>query len=116
MVKKVLIGLFAGIINGFFATGGGMILVPAFVYLLNMDSQKARGTSIICILPMVLTSSIFYYQNNYIDFKIALLCAIGGAVGGYLGAKILKKLPENVLKITFALFLIYISYNMIFLS
>lgn len=116
MIKKIFIGLVAGIINGFFATGGGMILVPAFVYLLNMDSKKARGTSIVCILPMVITSSIFYYKNNYIDWKISLLCAIGGTIGGYLGAKILKKLPEKILKITFLMFLIYVSYNMIFIS
>lgn len=114
MIKKVLIGVIAGIINGFFATGGGMILVPAFVYLLNMDSQKARGTSIFCILPMVITTSIFYYQNNYIDWKIGLLCAIGGGIGGRIGAKFLNKLPEKVLKITFAAFLLYISYQMIF--
>ena len=116
MIKKVFIGLVAGIVNGFFATGGGMILVPAFVYLLNLDSKKARGTSVVCILPMVITSSIFYYKNNYIDWKISLLCAAGGIAGGYIGAKILKKLPEKVLKITFSMFLMYVSYNMIFLS
>ncbi len=114
MIKKVLIGLCAGIINGFFATGGGMILVPAFVYLLDMDSQKSRGTSIFCILPMVITSSIFYYKNNYINWKVSILCAIGGVIGGYIGAKLLKKLPEKVLKITFAIFLFYVSYKMIF--
>ena len=114
MIKKVIIGFVAGFINGFFATGGGMILVPAFVYLLNMKEQNARGTSIFCILPMVITSSFFYYQSNYIDWKISILCAIGGIIGGYLGAKILKRLPDNFLKITFIFFLLYISYNMIF--
>lgn len=113
MIKKVLIGLLAGFISGFFSTGGGMILVPAFMYLLEMPSKKARGTSVFCILPMVLTSSIFYYKSNYIDWKIGILCAIGGAIGGYMGAKLLKKLPEKVLKIAFTIFLIYISYKMI---
>lgn len=113
MIKKVLIGLLAGFVSGFFSTGGGMILVPAFMYLLEMPSKKARGTSVFCILPMVLTSSIFYYKSNYIDWKIGVLCAIGGAIGGYIGAKLLKKLPEKVLKIAFTIFLIYISYKMI---
>lgn len=114
MLKKVLIGLLAGFVSGFFATGGGMILVPAFIYLLDLDSKKARGTSIFCILPMVITSSIFYYKSNYIDWKIGVLCAIGGTVGGYIGAKLLKKLPEKILKIVFTCFLIYVSYKMIF--
>lgn len=90
-----------------------MILVPAFVYLLHIDSTKARGTSLCCILPMVLTSSFFYYKGNYIDWKIAIFCAIGGSIGGYIGAKLLKRVPERILKIIFTLFLIYVSYKMI---
>lgn len=113
ILKKGIIGILAGFVSGFFSTGGGMILVPAFVYLLNMDAQKSRGTSIFCILPMVITSSIFYYKSNYINWKIGILCAIGGAVGGYIGAKLLKKLPEKILKIAFTCFLVYVSYKMI---
>ena len=116
-LKKItrlsLIGFVAGLISGFFSTGGGLILVPAFLYLLEMDSQKARGTSVFCILPMVLTSSIFYYKGNFINWKVAILCGIGGAVGGYIGAKLLKKLPEKYLKIAFTIFLIYVSLRMI---
>lgn len=113
MLKKVVIGILAGIISGLFSTGGGMILVPAFIYLLNLEDTKARGTSVFCILPMVVTSSFFYYKGNFIDWKIAVLCAIGGAAGGYIGAKLLKKLPEKVLKIAFTIFLIYASFKML---
>ena len=110
---KMLIGLFAGIISGLFASGGGMILVPAFMYLLKMEDVESRATSVICILPMVVTSGIFYYTSNYIDWKIGLFCAIGGVVGGIVGAKLLNKLPEKYLKIAFTIFLIYASYKMI---
>ncbi len=113
MLRKGLIGIIAGIISGLFSTGGGMIIVPAFIYLLNMEDTKARGTSVFCILPMVVTSSIFYYQGNYINWNTALLCAIGGTIGGYFGAKLLKKLPEKILKIAFTVFLVYVSFRMI---
>ena len=113
MIKKTIIGLLAGIVSGLFSTGGGMILVPAFIHLLDVDATKARGTSVFCILPMVITSSFFYYQGNFIDWRIALLCATGGAIGGYIGAKLLKKLPEKVMKIAFTIFLIYVSYKML---
>ena len=111
--RNVIIGILAGIVSGLFSTGGGMILVPAFIYLLKIDDTKARGTSVFCILPMVIASSIFYYKGNYIDWEIAVLCAIGGAIGGYIGAKLLKKLPERILKISFTVFLIYVSFRMI---
>ena len=111
---KALIGFFAGIVSGFFASGGGMILVPVFIYLLKMGDVEARATSVICILPMVVTSGIFYYKNNYMDWKIGILCAIGGIVGGVVGAKLLNKLSNKYLKIAFTFFLIYASYKMIF--
>ena len=110
---KILIGFFAGIVSGLFASGGGMIIVPAFIYLLKMGDVEARATSVLCILPMVVTSGIFYYTGNYIDWKIGMLCAVGGVVGGMVGAKLLNKLPEKYLKIAFTIFLIYASYKMI---
>ena len=110
---KILIGFFAGIVSGLFASGGGMILVPAFVYLLKMEEVESRATSVICILPMVVTSGIFYYTGNYIDWEIGILCAAGGVVGGIVGAKLLNKLPKKYLKIAFTIFLIYASYKMI---
>ncbi len=114
MIKKILIGMLAGIICGLFGTGGGMILVPSFIYLLKVEPKKARGTSLCCMLAMVIASSFFYYQYNYINWKIGVLCAIGGIIGGYTGAKILKKVPDYILKIVFIIFLIYVSYNMLF--
>lgn len=113
ITKKIIIGLLAGIVSGLFSTGGGMIIVPSFIYLLNMEDKKARGTSIFCILPMVITSGFFYYKGNYIDWNISILCAIGGMIGGYFGAKLLKKIPIQYLKILFIIFLLYASYKMI---
>ena len=115
MIKKIILGLIAGIICGLFGTGGGMILVPAFIYMLKIEPKKARATSLLCMLVMVIVSSIFYYKKNYIEWKVGALCAIGGIVGGYLGAKILKKVPDYVLKIAFTIFIAYYSFRMLFL-
>lgn len=113
-IKKPLIGLIAGIICGFFASGGGLILVPAFIYLLKMEDKKARGTAVCCILPMVITSSIFYYKQNYINWKIGIYCAIGGIAGGIIGAKLLKKIPTKYVRMLFTAFLLYVSFKMLF--
>lgn len=113
MLKKIIIGFIAGIVSGLFASGGGMIVVPALVYLLNVDEVKARATSLFVILPMVITSGIFYYKNDYIDWEIGILCAIGGIIGGFLGSKYLKKIPILYLKLSFTIFLVYVSIKMI---
>ena len=73
----------------------------------------ARATSIFAILPMVIASSVFYFKGNYIDWKIGILCAIGGIIGGYIGAKLLKKLSNKTLEIFFIAFLIYAAVRMI---
>lgn len=112
-IKKTIVGLIAGIICGLFASGGGLILVPAFIYLLKMEDKKARGTAVFCILPMVVTSSIFYYKENYINWKIGLGCAIGGIIGGIIGAKLLKKIPTKYVRILFTLFLFYVAIKML---
>jgi len=112
-IKKVIIGIFAGIVSGLFAAGGGMIVVPALIHIFKLEDAKARGTSIFAILPMVIASGIFYYKNNYIDWNLGIKCAIGGIIGGFIGAKLLKKLSTKTLRILFLIFLLYTSIKMI---
>ena len=113
LLKKVLIGIIAGIISGLFSSGGGLILVPAFIYLLGLDERVARGTTIVCILPMVITSSILYSISNFVEWKIGLMCVLGGIIGGIIGAKLLKKLPIAYIRIVFIVFLLYMSIKLL---
>lgn len=113
MIKKILIGLIAGGISGLFAAGGGMIVVPALIHLFNLEDAKARATSIFAILPMVIAGGIFYYKDNYMDWDLGIKCAIGGTIGGIIGAKLLKRIPNKLLKIVFVIFLIYTSVKML---
>lgn len=113
MVKNILIGLIAGMISGLFASGGGMIVVPALVNILKLEEPNARATSVFAILPMVIASSVFYLKSNYINWKIGILCAVGGIIGGFLGSKLLTKVSDKILKISFTLFLFYVSVKMI---
>ena len=113
MIKKIIIGILAGFISGLFASGGGMIVVPAFVHIFKLNEGSARATCIFAILPMVITSGLFYYNNNFLDWPIGIKCAIGGIIGGFIGAKLLKKLSAKILKIAFIIFLSYVSIKMI---
>ena len=106
MLKKIIIGILAGIISGLFGAGGGLILVPAFVNMLNTDEKKARATSVFCIMPMVIVTAFFYNKNNYIQWNLGIL-------GGIIGSKLLIKIPNKYLKFAFILFLIYASITTI---
>ena len=113
MFKKIIIGIIAGIISGLFSTGGGMILVPSFIYILKMGQVESRATSILCVLTMVCVTSFFYAQNKYIDFRIGVLAAIGGVIGSFIGSKCINKISDKSLKLIFIGFLIYMGVNMI---
>ncbi len=113
MSRRVIVGLIAGLISGLFAAGGGMIVVPALIHIFKLEDSKARATSVFAILPMVIASGIFYYKNDYIDWNLGIKCAIGGIIGGIIGAKLLKKMSSKALKILFIIFLVYTSAKMI---
>ena len=70
MLKKISIGLIAGIISGLFAAGGGMIVVPALIHIFKLEDAKARATSVFAILPMVVVSGLFYYKNDYMRIAV----------------------------------------------
>lgn len=114
MIVKIVIGFIVGIISGLFASGGGLILVPAYVYIIKMSEEKARATSVFTILPMVIVSSIFYIKFDNINWTLALKCAIGGIIGGIIGAKLLKKISPKILKLIFIIFLAYSTIKLVF--
>ena len=112
-LKLFLIGICAGFITGFFSTGGGMIVLPALIYFMKMDEKNARATTVFVILPMVITAAVFYYRDKYFDVSLGIKCAIGGIIGGFIGTRLLKKIPNKYVKIVFILFLVYAGVCMI---
>ena len=113
-MKIALIGIIAGMISGLFSSGGGLILVPVFTYLLKLEEKEARATTLFCMAFMVIVTAIIYQQNNFIHWTLGIRCAIGGIVGGFIGGKLLNKLPDKYLQIAFILFLLYAGINNLF--
>lgn len=98
-------GLVAGIAAGFFGIGGGIIIVPALVYLMHFTQHKATGTSLaILLLPFGLAATREYYQKGNVDIKAALI--VGGALffGGWIGGFFANKLSGPHLKLAFGIF------------
>lgn len=102
-----LAGLLAGLANGFFGGGGGMILVPQLTGRCGLDQRRAFATSIVIILPLCALSSIIYFFRGGLDWQTALPYLIGGFGGGFVGGRIFKKLDMDWLRRVFALFILY---------
>ncbi|MGD0096428.1 MAG: sulfite exporter TauE/SafE family protein [Terracidiphilus sp.] len=111
----LLVGLVVGAVSGVVGIGGGILFVPALIWLAGMDQHKAQGTSLGALLaPVGLFAFIEYYRNGEADLRIALLLAAGFLVGGYFGAVGAQHIPEIWLRRIFALTLIAVGGRMWF--
>ena len=111
----VIVGLLAGVLSGLVGLGGGVIIVPALVFILGFSQHQATGTSLgILLLPAGIFAVMNYYKSGYIDVKVVLLLFVGFLVGGWLGSKISLSLPESTLKKIFAVALVLIAGKVLF--
>jgi len=112
-IKLLLIGIVIGLVNGLFGSGGGTIAVPALVILLGLDQHKAHATAISIIFPLSIISSFLYFRHDNLNLRLAQLVALGGIIGSYIGAKSLTKVPTNILRKIFGIFMIIAAIRMI---
>ena len=101
-----IIGLIGGITSGLFGVGGGIVMVPAMVYLLNTNIKTAVGTSLVVIIPTALTGGFKHYQLGNVDWRMAASLIPLAVVGGFVGAALTKPLPAEMLKKLFGGFMI----------
>lgn len=102
----VLIGLGAGVLVGLMGIGGGIVVVPALVYLLRMDQHVAQGTSLFMLLPPIGLGALWtYWKKKAVDLKAGVVCAIGILAGGYFGGLVAVGLPSRWLKTIFGVFM-----------
>jgi len=111
--KYVVIGIVTGTANGLFGSGGGCIVVPAMVHLLDVEEHKAHATAISIILPLTVVSSVYYISKGYADWGLTLKVTLGGLAGGYLGAKLLNVCPDKLLRKIFAVFMAVAGIKMV---
>ncbi|MGE5645598.1 MAG: sulfite exporter TauE/SafE family protein [Acidobacteriota bacterium] len=108
------IGLVAGVFAGMFGIGGGLIIVPALIYLLKVRELEAIGTSLAALIPPVgLLGAAEYYRNGYINLRYAGLVALGLFIGAFFGARIMIGLPPHVIRRLYAAFLLVIAGRML---
>src|SRR4030042_97482 len=111
----LLLGLIAGILGGLFGLGGGIIIIPALVFLFGLSQHEAQGTTLALLVPPIgILAAWTYYQQGYVNLKIAALICLGFIFGGLLGAKIATSLSNIVLTRVFGVALLLISLRMIF--
>lgn len=106
-LRSALAGGAAGLVNGFFGGGGGMVLVPLLAGWCGLEQRRAFATSVAIILPLCALSAAIYLFRGGVDLWMALPYLLGGLIGGLLGGKLFQRMNMVWLRRLFALLLLY---------
>ncbi|MBI5560235.1 MAG: sulfite exporter TauE/SafE family protein [Deltaproteobacteria bacterium] len=115
VIEFLALGLVAGIFGGIFGLGGGVILIPALVYIFGFSQHSAQGTTLAIMVPPIgLLAAWRYYTNGYVDLHATPLICLGFFFGGLMGAQMIQPVPDLLLKRLFGGFLLLVAVRMMF--
>lgn len=118
IIILVIIGLLAGILSGLVGIGGGIIMVPLFIFFLGLNQHNAQGLSLAVMLPPVTFLAVYNYHTagngGNIDWKVAILVSTLFIIGGFLGSKLALQIDQRMLKKIFGVFMLIVAIKLIF--
>jgi hypothetical protein len=116
LLLLLLIGILAGFISGALGVGGGIIIVPALVFVLGMTQHQAQGTSLAVLsVPIGMWVATYnYHKEGVVNYKVALIVVIAFIAGSYLGSLMSVNLPARTLKKVFGVLMLVAGVKMIF--
>ena len=100
-------GAAAGLANGLFGGGGGMVFLPILSRWGRLPPQRLYATCVGVILPVCAVSAGMYLLRGQAEIAAALPYLAGGLAGGWLGGMLYGRIPTAALKWIFAAFLFY---------
>jgi hypothetical protein len=110
----VALGLAVGVFSGMVGVGGGIVVVPALVYLFGFSQLTAQGTSTAMLLPPIgILAAYTYWKNGNVDARAAAWICAGFVLGGLFGARLAIVLPKEVMRRFFGAFLLLVSLRML---
>src|SRR5574342_751135 len=112
----VIIGVLASSLGSLIGMGGGIIVVPALLYLATLPEfshltpQVVVGTSLFTMIFTGLSSTLAYMKLKTVDYKSGLIFLIGSGPGSILGAWVTEKLNLHSFNLYFRVFIIFVSF------
>ena len=114
LLLYLLLGLGVGALSGLIGIGGGVLITPALIYLFGFSQHDAQGTTLALLVPPIgILGAWTYFQQGYVDVKVALLICLGFVFGGLIGAKFAIDIPEEFLRRIFAVAIILVGLKML---
>ena len=105
-LQGVCIGLIAGLASGYVGVGGGFIMVPLMLAILDIPMSLASGTSLIAIMILAIPGVIEQGLLGNIDYLAGIAIVVGSIPGALVGARLVRVVPERQLRFIFGGFLL----------
>jgi uncharacterized membrane protein YfcA len=112
-VRLIAIGLAAGFFSALFGVGGGIIIVPLLLLLLNWELRPATATSLAAIGITATAGTIVYAVHGDVRPVYAALVGVPAAFGALGGTALQRRIHSNALSLLFALVLVGIAIRML---
>ena len=109
IAEAIAAGIAAGVVSGLFGVGGGVVFVPALVYIYDASQVGAEATSLLAIIPVALVGA--WRQERYGNVRVREGIVIGvlAAGGAFAGVALANELPERALEIGFACLMVLVA-------
>jgi uncharacterized membrane protein YfcA len=107
----VIIGLLTGFISGMMGVGGGTFMVPMMVLFVGISQVTAQGVSLFAMIPASVLGAWTHWKMGNTRTEIIPGLIAGVLVGAYGGSSFAHRLPEGILRVVFALLLIYSAFR-----
>jgi len=107
--KLLAIGLGGGLLSGLLGVGGGTVMVPLLVLWAAYSQRDAHALSLGAIIPISVAGIATYGVAGKVEYWQALGLAAGSIAGARIGAGLLAKIDERLLKIVFGTFLVGVA-------
>ena len=105
-LQGACIGLVAGLASGYVGVGGGFIMVPLMLAVLDIPMSLASGTSLIAIMILAIPGVIEQGLLGNIDYLAGIAIVVGSIPGALVGARLVRVVPERQLRFIFGSFLL----------
>src|SRR5512137_1320118 len=100
-------GVFTGFLSGMMGVGGGSIMVPAMVLLAGFPQVLAQGSSLLAMVPAGAVGAYTHFRLGNVVRGMLPGLIPGILLGTLVGSSFALRLPEPVLRLTFAAVLVW---------
>ena len=108
-----MIGAGAGVLAGMLGVGGGVLFIPALVFLLGWDQHLAQGVSLAVIIPVSVSGALIHTRKGHVIPTLAFWLSVGAVIAASVVGTAVQRFSSESLRTLFGVFLVMMGVTMV---